>query len=167
MTWFDVFALGILVYFIIRGFLSGFTKTLFSLIGMIVAYFYSGTISLKITPVIYELLHLKNPKTLSIIGFIVAFVLIYITFVVIGFFISALSKSICLGSIDRLAGALFGFIKGTIFITFVYLVVILAAPSQKNTLTRSLCYPLVKQSLKLSAGMLSNKWKDFIKKYSQ
>ncbi len=167
MTWFDYFALGIFIYFVIRGFFSGFMKTFFSLMGMVVAYFYSGILSLKIMPVIKGIVPLKDPKMLSVIGFVIAFILIYLTFVVVGFFISAILKKLHLGSIDQLAGALFGFVKALLFVTFVYLAIVLAIPSQKDVLTRSLCYPLIKQSLKISTRFVSDAWKNFIEKYAR
>lgn len=162
MIWFDYFALGFLAYFVIRGFLSGFVKVIFSFIGMIVAFLYSGWLSLKIAPFVGNLIT-NHPKILPVLSFIIAFLLIYLTFVIIGLIVLSILGKLKLTLADYILGALLGFIKGSLFITIFYMILVLPHPSSQNTLNKAFIYPLIQYNLKLSCKFLPESWKNFLK----
>ncbi len=162
MIWFDYLALGLLTYFVIRGFLSGFLKNLFSLIGMILAFLYSGWLSLKIKPWLSKFIY--HPKGQLIIGFILAFLLIYLTFLLMGLVIVSFLKLLHLSLGDRILGAFFGFIKGALFISFFYFLIIIPFPSAKQSLEKALSYPIVSITTKILLPLMPESWIDFIKK---
>jgi membrane protein required for colicin V production len=162
MTWFDYFALGFLAYFVIRGFLSGFVRVVFSFAGMIVAFLYSGWLSLKISPFL-ETLITSHPKILPVLSYIVAFLLIYLSFVITGFIIVSLLGKLNLTAADYILGAILGFIKGMLFITIFYIAIVLPYPPSQNILNKSFIYPLIKYNLKFSSKFLPQSWKTFLK----
>lgn len=161
MIWFDYFALGFLAYFIIRGFLSGFVKVIFSFIGMIVAFLYTGWLSIKISPFLGTITT-THPKVLLILSYISAFILIYLSFVITGFIIVNLLGKFNLTAADYILGGVLGFIKGILFITIFYLALVIPYPPSQKVLNKALTYPLIKYSLKFSYKFSPKSWKDFL-----
>ncbi len=129
MIWFDYIALGFTAYFVIKGFLSGFIKNIFSLAGMIFGFLYSGWFSLKLKPYVGQII--SHPKLAFFVSYLLAFLLIYFTFVLFGFFIYLFIKSMHLGIGDRILGALFGFLKGALFTTFLFYLIVNSLSSRK------------------------------------
>jgi membrane protein required for colicin V production len=162
MIWFDYLALGIIAYFVIRGFLSGFIKTICSFIGMIVAFLYSGWLSIKITPYVAKFLT-NNPKILPILSFIFAFILIYLSFILLGFILVTILGKMHLSIADYFLGGILGFIKASLFITLLYLLLIIPYPPFQKTLNKALTYPIIRYTLKISSDFLPQKWKNFLK----
>ncbi len=162
MTWFDYIALGFLAYFVIRGFLSGFVRVVFSFAGMIAGFLYSGWLSIKLSPFI-ESLTTSHPKILPVLSYIIAFLLIYLSFVIIGFIILKILGKLNLTIADYILGALLGFIKGSLFITILYIAFVLPYPPAQKVLNKSFVYPLIKYNLKLSYKLFPKSWKNFLK----
>ncbi len=163
MIWFDYFALGFLAYFIIRGFLSGFVKVVFSFIGMVIAFLYTGWLSIKISPFLGTITT-THPKVLSILSYIIAFILIYLSFIIMGFIIINLLGKFNLTAADYILGAFLGFIKGLLFITIFYLALVIPFPSSQKVLNKALTYSLIKYSLKISYKFSPKSWKEFLNK---
>lgn len=162
MIWFDYVALGVLAYFVIRGFLSGFAKTIASFVGMIVAFLYAGWLSIKIAPFIGNLTT-HNPKVLPLLSYIISFVLIYLSFVLAGFLIVALLGRLNLSLADRILGSLLGFIKACFFITFFFLVLVIPYPPSQDHLKKAVTYPIVEKTLTYTLPLLPSSWKNFLK----
>lgn len=160
MIWFDYVALGFLFYFIIRGFLSGFLKSLFSLAGMLFALLYSGWLSLKIKPLVAYFIH--HPKALLFVSYFLAFLLIFLSFVLLGYVVLLFLKVMHLTFGDRLLGALLGLIKGALFTTFLYFLIIIPFPSAKSSLDGSLTYPVVFHTTQILKKFIPQSWKEFM-----
>ncbi len=152
MTWFDYIAIPILVYFIIRGLLSGFVRTVFSLAGVVAAFLLAGRISQKILPFLAKVIH--HPKVLPVASLVFAFAGVYIAFVFVGWVVAKLLKILKLSFADRFLGGLLGIIKGIIFITFLYLLITLPYPLAKFKLRQSITYPLVEWTLKIGSKII-------------
>ncbi|MFN3407266.1 MAG: CvpA family protein [Caldimicrobium sp.] len=162
MIWFDYLSFGFIFYFVIRGFLSGFFKSFFSLLGMFFAFLYSGWLSLKLKPILAFFIH--HPKALLFISFFMAFLLIYLTFIVLGYLLYLFLKIMHLTFGDRLLGALLGLIKGALFTTFLYFLIVIPFPPAKQSLDKALIYPIVFHTTELLKKFIPQSWKDFIVK---
>lgn len=162
MIWFDYLALGFIAYFVIRGLLSGFIRNFFSLVGMLVAFLYSGWLSLKLKPYLAHFIH--HPKGLILLSFLLAFGLIYVTFVLLGFMVVLLLKTMHISLGDRILGALFGLLKGALFTTFLYFLIIIPFPSARESLDHALTYPVVSTTTKVLARFIPQSWLEFIKR---
>lgn len=160
LTWFDYLALGVFFYFIIRGLLSGFVKTITSLLGIIIAFLYAGTLSIKLTPFFQSLT--SHPTLVLVLSYFFSFFLIYCSLVVIGWLIICLLKNLHLTLADRILGAFLGIFKACIFITFLYLLFVIPYPPSKENLKKSFCYPIVRQTLIYSWKFTPQSWKDFL-----
>lgn len=162
MTWFD-YVVGIFfVYFVVRGLFSGFIRSFFSLLGMVVAFLYSGWFSLKIKP--FVAMFIQHPKGQIFVSFLLAFLLIYLTFVALGYVFLLILKSMHLSIGDRILGMIFGFMKGALFATFLYFLIIVPYPPAKKNLEKSFCYPVVEYTTKLFLRFIPQSWIEFIEK---
>lgn len=162
MTWFDFINLSVLIYFVIRGFFRGFLRSLFPLVGMVVAFLYSGWFALKLQGFVAKVVY--HPKAQFFFSLLLAFFIIYFTFVLAGFFLFAMLKSLNLSVADRILGALLGFVKGTLLITFLYLLFLISMPQEKATFERSSTYPLVSRTLNTLKSFLPKDFVVFIQK---
>ncbi|MFN4196454.1 MAG: CvpA family protein [Caldimicrobium sp.] len=162
MIWFDYLCLVFIFYFVIKGFLSGFFKSFFSLLGMLCAFLYSGWLSFKLTPIIAIII--QHPKALLFISFLVSFLLIYLSFIVLCYIFLIFLKIMHLTFGDRLLGALLGLVKGAIFTTFLYFLIVILYPPAKQSLDSALTYPVVFHTTKLLKKFIPQSWKDFMLK---
>jgi membrane protein required for colicin V production len=64
---------------------------------------------------------------------------------------------------DYILGATLGFIKGMLFITIFYMILVIPSPSTQKVLNKALVYPLIKYNLKFSSQFLPQSWKVFLK----
>lgn len=160
MIWFDYISLGIIFYFSLRGFLSGFLRSFFSLLGMFFAFLYSGWLSLKIKPMVALFIH--HPKGLLLISFFLAFLLIYLTFLLTGYIMLLILKVVHLTFGDRLLGALLGLIKGALFTAFLYFLIVIPYPVAKASLDKALTYPVVFYTTQILKRFMPESWKNFI-----
>lgn len=160
LTWFDYIVLVVFLYFVIRGLCAGFIKTLASLIGIIVAFLYSGSLSIKLSPLLKILT--SHPILLTILSYLVSFFLIYWSLVVIGWLIICLLKNLHLTLADRILGSFLGLIKACIFISFLYLLFVIPYPSSKEALKKSFSYPIIHYTLNFSWQFIPQSWKDFL-----
>mgnify|MGYP001772653950 CR=1 FL=1 len=162
MIWFDYLALGFTAYFVIRGFLTGLLRNLFSLAGMLAGFIYSGWLSLKLKPLVDKFI--THPKVAFFMSYLLAFLLIYLTFVLAGFLLYTLIKAISMGLGDRILGALFGLIKGALFTTFLFYLIVIPFPTEKPILEKSKSFFIVSTTTKLLLPLIPESWLEFIKK---
>ncbi len=160
ITWFDYLSFGVFFYFIIRGICSGFIKTLASLIGIIVAFLYSGTLSIKLAPLLRPVT--SHPALLTVLSYLLSFFLIYCTLVAIGWLIICLLKNLNLTLADRILGGFLGLFKACIFVSFLYLLFVIPYPSSKEALKKSFSYPIIHRTLTFSWQFIPQSWKDFL-----
>ncbi len=162
MIWFDYVALGFTAYFVIRGFLIGLLRNLFSLVGMVVAFLYSGWLALKLNPYVGHII--SHPKASFFVSYLLAFLLIYLTFVMFGLLFYWFIKTIDMGIGDRILGGLFGFFKGALFTTFLFYLIVIPFPTTKVQLERAKSYPIVAKTTQIFLGLIPQSWLEFIKK---
>lgn len=162
MVWFDYLALGFTAYFVIRGFFTGFIKNVFSFVGMIVAFIYSGWLSLRLKPFVEH--SIGHPKVAFFMSYLLGFVLIYLVFILAGFLIYFLIKSMDMSIGDRILGGLFGFLKGALFTTFLFYLIVISFPTEKPNLERAKSYPIVSATTKFLIHFIPQSWLEFIKK---
>lgn len=122
MTFFDLILLLILLGFVWFGFWNGLIQTIGGIISVILAVFIASrwyeTIALKILPFLGDNLNLSR-----LLGFIAVFILarfvVFILFKILNKLFDVLSFIPFLKTINRLAGAVLGFVEGGLIIGLV------------------------------------------------
>ncbi|NDW10249.1 CvpA family protein [Dysgonomonas sp. 520] len=145
MNWFDFFVFAVLVFAVIKGYMSGFIMQIAYLAALVAGTLFVGEVSAFILPYMKfspESMHYAKPAT-----FIIAFLIIGLAIILMGKFLTGILKTIKLNLPNRLAGSLFCTIK---YFFLLSLLVNLVAqfqinePTATNTEDTSLTYPYVK-----------------------
>jgi len=117
MSILDIVVLIPLIWFTVKGFMKGFIIELASLVALILgiytAYFFSDITA--------DFLHNTmgfTSKYIQVISFILTFVIVIILIFILAKFLETLIKTAKLSIINKLAGAVFGFIKIAIICGF-------------------------------------------------
>jgi|SRR5580698_2555042 membrane protein required for colicin V production len=134
MTLVDWIIVGILAASVIAGIAQGFLRSAFSLGGLILGLVLAAWNYEKIAVVAKKLV--VNEEVANAIGFLVIAVLVMIVAAVTGNMLSKLFQKIGLGCLDSMAGAVFGFFQGALFVTVCILVTVAFFP-ETEWLTQS------------------------------
>ena len=145
LNYFDII-IAILVLFLgIKGFIQGFLKEVFGLIGLIAGVYFASRYADKAASFIdLNLLHLENTALLKLIGFLVILILIWLISNIIGAIFSKLAYVSGLGFINRVLGFVAG--GGKYFLIFALIItalsnISLVKDNMKKHLDTSIIYP--------------------------
>ena len=160
---FDIIAAGVTIIFILIGIYKGFIEEIFHLAAMVLgfvgAYLSYPYVYNKIDP-----LH-KSSHVKTIVAFILAYIVIAFSFIIIGWILKKIVHLMLWGWIDRLLGGLIGFGKAALVIFIFVLSVTLLPPSHlKSSFTSSKTYTfMTKLPIKLKVPRSKNVKKYFSK----
>ncbi len=139
---FDIIVLIVLSILTLFGIKRGFIREIFHLAAMIGGFI--GAFSSY--PLIYNKLNFlkTSSQTKTAISFILAYIFIALTLILIGWFLRKIIHLALLGWIDRLLGGLFGALK-TVLIVWVFVLCISLLPSSnvKSSFSSSRVYSLI------------------------
>jgi len=116
MTWFDLVVFAIIIFAVVRGFISGLIMQLASLAGLIVCAFFAGQIAALISPYIIELTK-SSGYLIKPISYLCAFILIMIAFLLLGKLLEGVMKTVKINFVNRLAGGAFSVVKWLIVVS--------------------------------------------------
>lgn len=149
-NYFDVVIAAIVLLLGIKGFMHGFIKEVFGLIGLVGGVYFASRLSgTAATFIDTNLLHLENTSLLKLIGFLAILVIIWLGATILGSIFSRLTSASGLGFLNRLFGFIAG--GGKYFLIFALIVTALSNVSLvKDNLEKyvadSVLYPYLKQA---------------------
>ena len=114
MHWLDIIIIVALIIPIFTGLMQGLIKAALSLAGIIVGVVLASNFYENLAGV---LTFISNEDVANIVAFIIILAVVFIIANVIAFFLRATIKALLLGWVDRVGGAVFGFIMGAILIS--------------------------------------------------
>ena len=142
-NWLDVFLGGMLVIFVCRSIWTGFSRSLASLLGVILGFWVAihrfPSISLRLSPWI------QDEMWRSFISFLLIFFLVYLIIFIVGIMVQKMFKALRLGWIDRLLGAIVGLAKGLVLAGIIIFMLTIFLPSNSPLLRKSCLYPALSQ----------------------
>jgi membrane protein required for colicin V production len=129
-----IFAL-ILGYCLIRGIFRGLIREVSSLLGVLGGFYFAY----RYYPQMAELLArwVASPSYANIFGFLILFAGVYLVISTLGAVIKHASNIATIGWADRLAGAVFGTLKGVLIIAVLVAVLTAFLPSKSTLLSQS------------------------------
>jgi membrane protein required for colicin V production len=141
MNPFDVFIIIVLGYSIVRGLFRGLVKEASSIIGVLGGFY----AAYSYYPVAAKLLSglIINTAYLNILSFLIIFCGVLIFISIIGVVIKYLLNVAFLGWIDRLCGVCFGFIKGVLIVTVLFIILTTFLPKGAPLIKKSVLAPHV------------------------
>lgn len=150
MNPFDMVVAVILGYCIIRGIFRGLIRELASIIGVVAGFFtaYYNYRNFSTTLAGW----IPNTPYVDIISFVILFCAVLLIVTGLGMIIRLIMKVVLLGMVDRILGALFGAVKGTLIVSilFIFLVSFLP-PGGAEVVSKSKLWPYVNT---LSKGII-------------
>lgn len=117
----DFIFLGIIIVTTIIGFLKGFAKEFCSFLGVIVALFFASRFAYDIGEWFSaNIVNFGSESAHTLIGFIVIFLMIIISFFIIGKILDRITSAALPKYLNKLLGALFGGLKSFLILAFIF-----------------------------------------------
>ena len=149
-NYFDVVIAAIVLLLGIKGFMHGFIKEVFGLVGLIGGVYFASRLAGTAADFIDKnFLHLENVALLKLIGFLAILILVWVGATILGSIFSKLTSASGLGFLNRLFGFIAG--GGKYFLIFALIVTALSNVSLvKDNLEKhvedSILYPYLKKA---------------------
>ncbi len=121
-SYLDIFFAIPLIWGIVRGLMSGFVRSLSVFVGLILGITLAQTYAADLSPTIQEWFTLSARQCLSI-AYVTIFVAVMIVVAIIARILDKFLHLILLGWLNKLLGALFGFFKWAIILSFFIMVI--------------------------------------------
>ena len=149
-NYFDVTIASIILILGIKGFMQGFIKEAFGLLGLVAGVYFASRLADTAAAFIdTNFLHLENVSLLKLIGFLAILTIIWLGITIIGSIFSKLTTQSGLGFLNRLFGFIVG--GGKYFLIFALIVtalsnVTLVKDNLEKYVKDSVLYPYLKES---------------------
>ena len=112
MSWLDIVLLVVLAVATLIGLKTGLIKTILSLVGMIIGVILAGNLS---DPLAERLTFISHAGTAKVVAFAIILIAVMIIASMIARFLKWATSLVMLGWVNRLGGAVFGFLLAGIF----------------------------------------------------
>ena len=149
-NYFDVTIAAIVLILGIKGFMQGFIKEAFGLVGLIAGVYFASRLANDAAAFIDKnFFHLENQSLLTLIGFLAILILIWLSATILGSIFSKLTSQSGLGFLNRLLGFVAG--GGKYFLIFALIVtalsnVTLVKDNLEKYVKDSVLYPYLKEA---------------------
>ncbi len=152
INWLDIF-LGItFLVIIIRGFMTGFSRTATSLLGVL-AGFWAAVNHYEF--VARQLsIFISNDVGRKLLAFLLLFLVIYICFVIAGIILHGFFRALRLSWFDKILGGVFGFLKAAVITGVVIFILTLTLPENNSLIKNSYLYPKVSSLARVLTSMV-------------
>lgn len=114
MSMLDIIVLLVLVLTVVRGLMRGMVDTLFSLAAWILAFFLGKWGASLVAPLLP--IGVENPAIRYFAGFVVVFLAVLISVMLLGHALGSALKAVGLGGADKLLGGVLGLTKGLVIL---------------------------------------------------
>lgn len=161
-NYFDITIGSIVLILGIKGFMNGFIKEVFGLIGLVAGVYFASRLSQTAADFIEtNFIKVENDAILTLLGFIAILIIIWLSATIVGSILSKLTSASGLGFLNRLFGFIIG--GGKYFIIFALIVtalsnVTLVKDNLEKYVKDSVLYPYLKETgskiIKLDTSVL-------------
>ncbi len=149
-NYFDVTISAIVLILGIKGFMQGFIKEAFGLIGLVAGVYFASRLAPDAAHFIeVNFFHLENQSLLKLLGFLAILIIIWLSATILGSIFSKLTSQSGLGFLNRLLGFVAG--GGKYFLIFALIVtalsnVTLVKDNLEKYVNHSILYPYLKKA---------------------
>jgi len=121
MNWLDIVIIILLALSVISGIMSGFIKTIFSLVGLIVGVVLAGRFYVSLAE---RLTFISDDNIAKIVAFIIIFAAVSIIAALLGLIFTKIVSATPLGWVNRLLGGIAGLFLGAISIAALLVILV-------------------------------------------
>jgi membrane protein required for colicin V production len=154
MNAFDIVVAVILAYSLIHGLFRGLVKELASIIGVLGGFFAAYSFYSVVAEYLSGLV--SNPAYRNILAFMLVFCAVLILINVLAVIIKYALNVVLLGWLDRLGGVAFGFVKGVLIASVLFLVLTAFLPKGTPLIRDSMSAPYISIVSEKLAGLVSS-----------
>jgi membrane protein required for colicin V production len=166
MNPFDIIIIVILGYSLVRGIFRGLVKEVSSIVGVLGGFYASFTYYPKLAKLLSGLI--RETAYLNILSFLIIFCSVLIVVGILGIIIKYLLNIAFLGWVDRIGGVGFGFIKGILIASVLFITLTAFLPKGSAFLKNSMLAPRVSWVSEKMAKVVSKQMKqEFIAKLGE
>ena len=166
MNPFDILILVILGYSLIRGLFRGLVKEISSIVGVFGGFYAAYTYYKILAKLLSGLI--QDVSYLNILSFLIIFCGVLIVVSVLGVIIKYLLNIAFLGWVDRIGGVIFGFVKGILIVTVLFISLTAFLPKGSAFIKNSVLAPHVSWVSEKMAKVVSQEMKqDFMSKLEE
>ncbi len=166
MNPFDIIIIVILGYSLVRGIFRGLVKEVSSIVGVLGGFYASFTYYPKLAKLLSGLI--RETAYLNILSFLIIFCSVLIAVGILGIIIKYLMNIAFLGWVDRIGGVSFGFIKGILIASVLFITLTAFLPKGSAFLKNSMLAPHVSWVSEKMAKVVSKQMKqEFIAKLGE
>ena len=155
-SWLDLVVFTTVAIFVLRNAWIGFFRGLSSLLGLVAGYLLASRLSPKIKFILAPWI---NSHWLEIASFAVSFLLGFLTVFILIELLVRVIRSLRLGWLDHFLGALLGFLKGSLVVIFLFMLLVSFFPTSKGLFKDSLVYPYLTRGARFLVQVFPPKWK--------
>lgn len=166
VNWFDILIVTLVLGSLVKGFFSGLIMQLASLAGIVLGAIFAGKLSEYIAPEIIQYTG-ASPHVIGPLSYIIAFVIIVFTLFFLGRTLHSFVDAIQMGTLNRLAGAVFCTTKWIIILS-ILLNLLVEFDQHKHIIKEDVrehshIYPLISEVGKTVVPYLRFDWIDQLK----
>jgi membrane protein required for colicin V production len=129
MSTLDIILVIFLFYFAYKGFTNGFIISIATLVGLVLGFYAASHFSELTANWLQHDMGLKS-SNIKLIAYIVTFVIVVVLIFLLGRFLTGVVKTVGLGIVNRLAGAVLGIAKGALLASLLFLLFSKIDPNQ-------------------------------------
>lgn len=161
MNPFDILIIVILGYSLVRGLFRGLVKEVSSIIGVLGGFYAAYTYYMVLAGLLSGLIH--DTAYLNILSFLIIFCGVLIIVGVLGVIIKYLLNIAFLGWVDRFGGVVFGFLKGILIVSILFITLTAFLPKGTAFIKNSELAPHVSWISEKMANVISKEMKQDFK----
>ena len=166
MNPFDILILVILGYSLTRGLFRGLVKEISSIVGVFGGFYAAYTYYKILAKLLSGLI--QDVSYLNILSFLIIFCGVLIVVSVLGVIIKYLLNIAFLGWVDRIGGVIFGFVKGILIVTVLFISLTAFLPKGSAFIKNSVLAPHISWVSEKMAKVVSQEMKqDFMSKLEE
>lgn len=152
VNWLDLFLSITFLVIIVRGFMTGFSRTAASLVGVLAGFW---TAINHYEFVARQLsVFVSNEVGRKLLAFVLLFLVVYIGFVIAGILIYGFFKALRLSWFDKVLGGALGFVKAALITGVVIFILTLTLPENSGVIKNSYLYPRVSSLARFMTSMV-------------
>ncbi len=149
----DCIILGLIGFFVVKGFFMGIFRELFSLAGIVFGFLIGNHYHPQMASLLGAYIPLED--SLPLISFFALFILVCIVFNLFGSLLHRMCKTLFVGWFDRGLGVCLALIKGTVISYLLIVLLTIFVPSSSPLIAKSRVAPLVKVSFESMRMLIS------------
>ncbi|MBX6423072.1 CvpA family protein [Thermosulfurimonas sp. F29] len=157
LPWFDLVALAVILWFVIRTAWIGFFRGLSSLAGLVLGFIYAGTLAPRVEGILAP--WFRGYPWFEAVCWLLAFTLIFLSVFILAEILTRIFEAAHLSFFNRLLGAALGLVKACVLLSVIFFFLVSFYPQGAGLVRRSVVAPFIFKTTRALLELVPSKWK--------